>query len=385
MARRRERLDDLANEVGKEYSVGVEVMPLDLSVAAARRKLADRLRNEPIAGLCNSAGFGTSGVFYELPVERESEEVTLNSLVLMELTHAALPGMVERGAGAVMNIASIAGFQPIPYMAVYSATKAFVQTFSEAIHEELHGTGVSVTVLCPGPVPTEWAEIANAERFSIPVAQVSPQDVAEAAIGGMLAGKRSVVPGVVPKVVSYCRAPCCCPRHRRPIRAAHPAAARDPDRQPISRGGPSRAQMAAVDVTADMPMSPHDMWDHVADLSSLGEWLVMHEGWRSELPDEITEGIQVVGVARSKGLRNRVTWTVTTWDPPHEVAMSGSGKGGTKYGVRLTVQPTKDGSALGLRLELGGRALFGPVGSAAARAVRGDVEKSLKQFVELYG
>ena len=137
-----------------------------------------------------------------LPIDRESEEVTLNALVLMELTHAALPGMVERGAGAVMNIASIAGFQPVPYMAVYSATKAFVQTFSEAVHEELHGTGVSVTVLCPGPVPTEWAEIANAERFSIPAAQVSPRDVAEAAIGGMLDGKRSVVPGVVPKAVS---------------------------------------------------------------------------------------------------------------------------------------------------------------------------------------
>lgn len=76
-----------------------------------------------------------------MPVERESEEVTLNALVLMELTHAALPGMVERGAGAVMNIASIAAFQPLPYMAVYSATKAFVQTFSEAVHEELHGTG----------------------------------------------------------------------------------------------------------------------------------------------------------------------------------------------------------------------------------------------------
>jgi uncharacterized protein len=202
VARRRERLDELANEVGQEYSVAVEVLPLDLNDGKGRGKLADRLRDEPIAGLCNSAGFGTSGVFYELPLERESEEVTLNALALMELTHAALPGMVERGAGAVMNIASIAGFQPLPYMAVYSATKAFVQTFSEAVHEELHGTGVSVTVLCPGPVPTEWAEIANAERFSIPVAQVSPRDVAEAAIGGMLAGKRSVVPGIVPKVVS---------------------------------------------------------------------------------------------------------------------------------------------------------------------------------------
>ncbi|OMC43152.1 ketoacyl reductase [Mycobacterium sp. IS-2888] len=202
VARRRERLDELANEVGAEYSVAVEVLPLDLSDAKARTKLANRLSSEPIAGLCNSAGFGTSGVFYTLPLERESEEVTLNSLALMELTHAVLPGMVDRGAGAVLNIASIAGFQPMPYMAVYSATKAFVQTFSEAIHEELHGSGVSVTVLCPGPVPTEWAEIANAERFSLSIAQVSPPDVAEAAIGGMLAGRRSVVPGVVPKVVS---------------------------------------------------------------------------------------------------------------------------------------------------------------------------------------
>ncbi|OBF47880.1 hypothetical protein A5787_10075 [Mycobacterium sp. 852002-50816_SCH5313054-b] len=143
--------------------------------------------------------------------------------------------------------------------------------------------------------------------------------------------------------------------------------------------------MAAVDLTADMPMTPQDMWGHVSDLSELGEWLVMHEGWRSELPDEISEGTEIVGVARSKGLRNRVTWTVTRWDPPHEVAMSGLGKGGTKYAVTLTVRAAGDGSTLGLRLELGGRALFGPVGSAAARAVKGDVEKSLRQFVELYG
>jgi hypothetical protein len=143
--------------------------------------------------------------------------------------------------------------------------------------------------------------------------------------------------------------------------------------------------MVAVDMGADVPISPQQMWDHVSDLSDLGDWLVLHEGWRSELPEELSEGTQVVGVARAKGLRNRVTWTVTSWEPPHQVALSGSGKGGAKYAVTLTVQPTQQGSALGLRLELGGRALFGPVGSAAARAVRGDVEKSLKQFVELYG
>src|SRR6202012_3342056 len=92
VARRRERLDDLAGEVGKEYSVEVDGMPLDLSDSEARGKFADRVHNEPFGGLCNSAGFGTSGVFHELEVERESEEVTLNALVLMELTHAALPG-----------------------------------------------------------------------------------------------------------------------------------------------------------------------------------------------------------------------------------------------------------------------------------------------------
>jgi len=143
--------------------------------------------------------------------------------------------------------------------------------------------------------------------------------------------------------------------------------------------------MASVEMSADMPMSPKEMWNHVSDLSGLGDWLVMHEGWRSELPDELAEGVEIVGVARAKGMRNRVTWTITKFDPPHEVAMSGAGKGGTKYNVRLTVRPTNDGSTLGLRIELGGRPLFGPVGSAAARAAKGDVEKSLKQFVELYG
>lgn len=202
VARRRDRLDALAQDVSREHSVGAEVLPLDLGDRDDRARLIERLHRDPLAGLCNSAGFGTSGTFHELDVDRESEEVTVNALALMELTHAALQGMVQRGSGAVLNIASIAAFQPLPSMAVYSATKAFVQTFSEAVHEELRGTGVSCTVLCPGPVPTEWAEIANAEHYSISIAQVSPREVAEAAVAGMVAGKRSVVPGLVPKAAS---------------------------------------------------------------------------------------------------------------------------------------------------------------------------------------
>lgn len=142
--------------------------------------------------------------------------------------------------------------------------------------------------------------------------------------------------------------------------------------------------MAAVDMSADVPITPQAAWDHVSDLSELGDWLVLHEAWRGKVPDELTEGTKIEGVARTKGMRNRVTWTVTKWDPPNELALSGSGKGGTKYGVTLTVRPKGDGSALGLRLDLGGRALFGPLGSAAARAVRGDVQQSLKRFVERY-
>jgi hypothetical protein len=201
VARRRERLVELADELREEHGIRADVLPLDLADDAARAELSERISRDPVAGLCNSAGFGTSGPFHTLPIEREREEVVLNALALMELTHAALPGMVERGAGAVLNIASVAGFQPLPGMAVYSATKAFVQTFSEAVHEELHGTGVSCTVLCPGPVPTEWAGIADADQWSVGIAQVSPEDVAEAAIDGMLDGKRSVVPGLVPKVI----------------------------------------------------------------------------------------------------------------------------------------------------------------------------------------
>jgi hypothetical protein len=99
--------------------------------------------------------------------------------------------------------------------------------------------------------------------------------------------------------------------------------------------------MAAVDMTADVPMSPQEMWHHVSDLSDLGDWLVMHEGWRSEVPEELTEGTQVVGVARAKGFRNRVTWTVTKWESPHRVALSGSGKGARNRPSRSPCGPQK--------------------------------------------
>ena len=205
VARRSERLRELADELAREHSVTAEVLPLDLADGSARSRLIERITELSPVGLVNCAGFGTNGLFQALDRERESEQVTVNALALMELTHAALPGMIARGAGAVLNVGSVAGFQPVPDGAVYSASKAFVQTFSEAVHEGLHGTGVSCTVLCPGPVPTEWGEVAGSAvtpQTGLGPVTMSASAVAEAGIAGMLSGKRLVVPGVGAKLMS---------------------------------------------------------------------------------------------------------------------------------------------------------------------------------------
>jgi short-subunit dehydrogenase len=201
VARRADRLRDLADQLNREHSVRAEVLPLDLADATARARLIDTIADRSPAALVNSAGFGTSGLFQNLPLPRETEQVTLNALALMELTHAALPAMITRGSGAVLNVGSIAGFQPVPDGAVYSATKAFVETFSEAVHEGLHGTGVSCTVLCPGPVPTEWWDVADAPQSGIGALTMSARDVAEAGIAAMITGKRIVVPGLGAKLM----------------------------------------------------------------------------------------------------------------------------------------------------------------------------------------
>ncbi|WP_028851283.1 SDR family NAD(P)-dependent oxidoreductase [Thermocrispum municipale] len=204
VARREERMRKLADELHSAHGVDVEVMVHDLAVPEERTKLIDRIRSRSrvVGGVCNSAGFGTSGQFARLPLEREREEVDVNVTALLELTHAFLHDMVARGSGAILNLASLAAFQPMPGMATYAATKAFVLTLSEAIHEELRGSGVSCTAVCPGPVDTEWARIAGAEAVAIPGGKVSVERVAEESIAAMEQGKRVVVPGMVPKTLA---------------------------------------------------------------------------------------------------------------------------------------------------------------------------------------
>jgi len=142
--------------------------------------------------------------------------------------------------------------------------------------------------------------------------------------------------------------------------------------------------MAKLEMSRELSLSPDDAWKHASNLNELGDWLVMQEGWRSEVPTEITEGTVVVGVAGAKGMRNRVTWTIKKVDPPRLLEVKGNGVGGTRYGLKLAVAPTSSGCAFTVTLELGGAPLFGPIGAAAARAVKGDIERSVSRFEELY-
>ena len=137
-------------------------------------------------------------------------------------------------------------------------------------------------------------------------------------------------------------------------------------------------------MSRSLPLSADQAWAHASDLSSLGDWMTMHQGWRSEVPEVIEAGTTVVGVAGAKGMRNRVTWTVRQFDPPTALSVSGEGVGGTRYTLSMRVDSTDEGCTFTVRMDLGGAPLFGPIGSAAARAVKGDIDRSIKEFERLY-
>ena len=200
VARRVVRLRRLAGELRRAHGVHAAVEPCDLVDAEERRGLVGRLGagERTVVGLCNNAGFGTVTTLMNADLEREQDVVRLNVEAVHHLTGAFLPAMVERGAGAILNVASTAAFQPLPGFATYAANKAFVQSFSEAVHAELGGTGVSVTSLCPGFTHTEFGENAHAgdEEAALPeFLFTEAADVARAGIEAMIAGRRSAIPG----------------------------------------------------------------------------------------------------------------------------------------------------------------------------------------------
>lgn len=204
VARNEERLNSLAEELRTQHGVEVDVLVADLADRDRLREVAIRLQADeaPIDLLINNAGFGFAGDFIELDPEIETSVVDVNISAMQRLAHAAGSVMSGRGRGGILNVSSVAGFGPSPKSATYAATKAFVTSFSEAIHMELGPHGVVVSCLCPGLTKTEFQERANYNTDSIPNALWQNADVvAEAGLKGLAAGKAIVIPGAQNKAL----------------------------------------------------------------------------------------------------------------------------------------------------------------------------------------
>lgn len=204
VARRRDRLEELAKRLSEAHGVGVEVLVADLAHPDQLREVEARIQRErTLELLVNNAGFGTAGAFAELDPDREENQIRLNVVALVRLTRAALPGMIERGSGSVINVSSVVAFQPDPYNATYGATKAFVNSFTEAVHEELRGSGVRVQALCPGATRTEFQQSAGLDTGKVPsFAWQSAEDVVAASLDGLRRGDLICVPGLGNRLVS---------------------------------------------------------------------------------------------------------------------------------------------------------------------------------------
>lgn len=198
VARRREELDELAAELRAKHGVAVEPVPLDLLADDAPRLLGERLdaAGSAIDLLVNNAGFGLYGRFWEVPRQRERDLLALDVGVLVELTRLVVPGMIERGWGRVLQVSSIAAFQPTSLYATYGAAKAFVLAYGEAINHELRRTGVSCTTIAPGITATEFLRVAGQRpTFYQRLVMMRSPDVARIGIEALLAQRPSVVPG----------------------------------------------------------------------------------------------------------------------------------------------------------------------------------------------
>jgi len=197
VARSEDRLNKLADDLRTKHGVRVEVVAADLSRDGAAAALRDETekRGLSIDLLINNAGFGTHGPFETLDAARDHDEVTLNVTAVVDLCHAYLPAMVARGDGAVINVASTAAFQPVPYMAVYGATKAFVLSFSEALWGEYRGRGIRVTALCPGATETSFFGVVGTEDAAIGPKRTAQQVVATG-LHAIETGRLSAIDGL---------------------------------------------------------------------------------------------------------------------------------------------------------------------------------------------
>ena len=205
-ARREELLGELAADLMSRFEMRVEIISADLSQPQAPELLISQIENRGIAldALVNNAGFGYYGSFKDQDLTRLEAMVEVNIQALMRLTRLVLPGMIARGRGRMMNIASTASFQPVPLSGVYAATKAFVLSFSLALTEELRGSGVSVSCVCPGVTRTGFQRAAGADYLERAKGKVmSPEEVAQIGYRAMMKGRPLVVTGVPNKLMAF--------------------------------------------------------------------------------------------------------------------------------------------------------------------------------------
>ncbi|WP_406431162.1 SDR family NAD(P)-dependent oxidoreductase [Streptomyces sp. NBC_00631] len=205
VARRKDRLEDLAAELRRRHRVEVVVRECDLSDRAERADLCRELATLEIGMLANNAGFTTCGPLAGSDPRREAQEVEVNVVAVHDLTFAVLPGMLARRSGRILITGSTAGMQPVPTAATYAATKAFVNTFAESLHGELRGTGVSCTLLAPGPVRTEFMSVGGAEELEERTwfAWQTPEAVARAGLRAARWGRRIAVPGPMARLQGF--------------------------------------------------------------------------------------------------------------------------------------------------------------------------------------
>jgi short-subunit dehydrogenase len=198
-ARSRDKLEALAGELAARHGVRVDVVVADLSEPDGAGELVRGVRalGGFVEHLVNNAGFGSVGKLASAEPERLSQMVRLNCEALVVLTREYLPEMIARRRGGVIQVASTAAYQPMPFMATYGATKAFVLSFSSAVAEELRGTDVRMLALCPGPVPTGFQEVAGIQPGAERVAALSAEDTVDQALEAYRRGKHVVVPGTV--------------------------------------------------------------------------------------------------------------------------------------------------------------------------------------------
>ena len=202
VARNESRLGKVAEELRSRHGIETKILVKDLSLPGAPQEIFDVLRDTPISVLVNNAGFGWRGAFAEGDLRLSLDMMQVNMTALVALSRLFVAPMLARRAGRILNVASTAAFQPGPFSDIYFATKAFVHSFSVALGEELAGTGVTVTSLCPGTTRTEFFERANMQTLARESLMMDADMVAEIGYEGLMRGQRVVIPGVLNKLAA---------------------------------------------------------------------------------------------------------------------------------------------------------------------------------------